>query len=621
MSKFTWLAQQFIISPAAFTGGGLRSIFDAEANGFVADATQVHDIEIGSPDTDQIDSYGPDRIPAALEHLSHADVLIGHNVISYDLPLLRRLYGWAPPAGCRIIDTLIASRLILQNIAALDDQAAAMGDPKLGELRGSHSAEAWGVRLGIPKVGADIEDFSQWSPELQARCIGDVILTKKLFQFLKPDGCSQEALELEHRVAPICDRIRAEGVPFDRAAAEVLRECWTKRSDELVVQFGEHFPDTNINSRVQIGALLEARSWIPERRTKTGRPELKNETLETIGEIYPEFADLAEYYILKNLLGKLSDGDKSWCNFYNAAEGRIHGNIWSIGTPHFRASHSDPNLAGVPNPKKGGRFGGECRALFRAPEGWAFVTADQASLQDRGLGHYLYDLDGGAYARDFLAGVDSHWRNAGAIGFVAEGTARDKENKAHTAAREAGKRLRYASLYGSGKPRAGRIVLECVRLIQRINGDNLLSQKFFGSTATPNDAVLTRVGKQVLNRFEDATPGLHEPRASRKLYRTRQIPDRLGRATRTIARAAHGFELRHHVERSDHLQALALQRVRRTMHSFPLRLGWRLRHRAVGARRDRRVLPTGDRRGSWQGLGTLGQGSRRALQVQGAARR
>ena len=96
MSKFTWLAQQFIISPAAFTGGGLRSIFDAEANGFVADATQVHDIEIGSPDTDQIDSYGPDRIPAALEHLSHADVLIGHNVISYDLPLLRRLW-WRRP--------------------------------------------------------------------------------------------------------------------------------------------------------------------------------------------------------------------------------------------------------------------------------------------------------------------------------------------------------------------------------------------------------------------------------------------------------------------------------------------------------------------------------------------
>ena len=137
-----------------------------------------------------------------------------------------------------------------------------MGDPKLGELRGSHSAEAWGVRLGIPKVGADIEDFSQWSPELQARCIGDVILTKKLFQFLKPDGCIKKLSNWNTVSRRSVIVFRAEGVPFDRAAAEVLRECWTKRSDELVVQFGEHFPDTNINSRVQIGALLEARSWI-----------------------------------------------------------------------------------------------------------------------------------------------------------------------------------------------------------------------------------------------------------------------------------------------------------------------------------------------------------------------
>lgn len=64
----------------------------------------------------------------------------------------------------------IASRLIFPSIG----KAAAMGDPKLGELRGRYSLEAWGVRLGIPKVGADIEDFSVWSPELQQRCVADV---------------------------------------------------------------------------------------------------------------------------------------------------------------------------------------------------------------------------------------------------------------------------------------------------------------------------------------------------------------------------------------------------------------------------------------------------------------
>ena len=201
-------------------------------------------------------------------------------------------------------------------------------------------------------------------------------------------------------------------------------------------------------------------------------------------------------------------------------------------------------------------------------------------------------MDGGAYARDFLAGVDSHWRNAGAIGFVAEGTARDKENKAHTAAREAGKRLRYASLYGSGKPRAGRIVLECVRLIQRINGDNLLSQKFFGSTATPNDAVLTRVGKQVLNRFEDATPGLHELREhlANCTVRDKYLIGLDGR--RVPSRAQH-TALNYVITSSE---AIICKRWLCNVYDelcTRFHYGWDGDCvRAVGARRDRRVLPT-----------------------------
>ena len=119
-------------------------------------------------DGDRVDEYGPKQIPAALEHLARADYLIGHNICGYDLPLLRRLHNWAPSSDCVVIDTLVASRLILPNLADLDDKAAGMGDPKLGKLRGRHSLEAWGVRLGIPKVGTDIEDWSEWTPEMQA---------------------------------------------------------------------------------------------------------------------------------------------------------------------------------------------------------------------------------------------------------------------------------------------------------------------------------------------------------------------------------------------------------------------------------------------------------------------
>ena len=38
--------------------------------------------------------FGPDKLDDALELLASADTLIGHNIISFDLPVLKRLYGF-----------------------------------------------------------------------------------------------------------------------------------------------------------------------------------------------------------------------------------------------------------------------------------------------------------------------------------------------------------------------------------------------------------------------------------------------------------------------------------------------------------------------------------------------
>jgi hypothetical protein len=226
-SRFKRIAARYIV-PASTPSSGLRLAFDAEADGFVDQATKVHCIVVANLDSEEIDAYGPDRIAAALEHLLRADYLIGHNVCGYDLPLLLRLYNWAPRSDCTVVDTLVASRLILPNLDDLDDQAAAMGDPPLAKLRGRHSLEAWGARLGIPKIGTDITDWSVWTPEMQERCAGDVAICKALWRFTTY-GYSQAALTLEHRVAVICNQITAAGVPFDIDAAERLRQQWTAR--------------------------------------------------------------------------------------------------------------------------------------------------------------------------------------------------------------------------------------------------------------------------------------------------------------------------------------------------------------------------------------------------------
>ena len=403
ISKFKRIASRFIV-PATTKFTGPRAAFDIEANS-LHDATKIHCIVIADLDSDRIDQYGPDQISAALEHLSRTSYLTGHNITGYDLPTLQRLHQWKAQPTCTIVDTMIAARLILPNLDDVDDEVAAVSKTKMGKLRGKYSLESFGMRLGIPKIGTDIDDFSTWTPELQQRCVADTMITKALWLFLQPDGYPAEALALEHRVARICERITADGVPFDVNAAEQLRRQWMARRSELGAQLSKEFPKTNLNSRAQIGALLEARGWTPEARTeKTRQPKITDEILETIPATFPEFTGLSEYMILGRRIAQLSGGKQSWRS-HVAADGRIHAGLIHIGTPHSRAKHQTPNIAQVPNPKRGKPLATECRSLFRTNNDWMFVCCDQSGLQDRGYAHYLHEFDDGAYAKAFLNGL------------------------------------------------------------------------------------------------------------------------------------------------------------------------------------------------------------------------
>jgi DNA polymerase I-like protein with 3'-5' exonuclease and polymerase domains len=504
---FANAAAPYIIPPETDMAGSLRLVFDIEANGLLDTATKVHCIAIANLDQDEVVAYGPDEISAALTHLQRADCLISHNGIGYDLPLLRKLYDWAPPPSCKITDTLATGRLILPDIAALDDKAAFMARQKLSkEIRGSYSLAAWGTRLDIAKVGTDIEVWEEWTPEIQERCCGDARLTKALWHFLKPDGYDQRAIDLEHRATFVCERIKADGVPFDSTRAEQLAQQLTARRAVLKAKLDRQFPRVNLNSRTQLGAALEARGWVPEERTKTTKqPRITGEVLETIAVVYPEFAGLAEYLLLGRLLASLRTGKQAWLKHVQS-DGRIHGSVIHIGAPHSRAKHFGPNIAQVPNPKKGKPFGAECRSLFHSMNDWVFVAADQAQLQDRGLAHYLHPHDEGAYGKTFADGTDSHWKSATALGLVNEGTERVKDNKLHTTLREWAKTFRYMTIFGGKEKRAGWTIYNTVRGVKHLDSGDLY-RKFFGDAARPVESTLKRVGGKARNAFIDSMPG------------------------------------------------------------------------------------------------------------------
>src|SRR5262245_1266243 len=165
-SVFLRLASRYVF-PAVVKPEGLRLCFDIETDGLLEATTRIHCLIVEDLDSNRVDEFGPDQINAGLIRLSEARVLVGHNIVGYDLQVLRRLHGWNPAPDCIVVDTLIVSRLALANIGDLDDQSAATGDPALGKLRGRHSLEAWGARFGTPKVGTDIEVWTEWSLEMQ----------------------------------------------------------------------------------------------------------------------------------------------------------------------------------------------------------------------------------------------------------------------------------------------------------------------------------------------------------------------------------------------------------------------------------------------------------------------
>jgi DNA polymerase III alpha subunit (gram-positive type) len=115
-------------------------IFDLEADGLLKQATKVHCIALCDTETGDVWSYGPNEIEKGLDELYSADSIAAHNGTTYDLPLLRKLYGWNRRPGQRLIDTLVVARLLYPNIKN-EDYARVDFEPK---LIGSHSLRAWG---------------------------------------------------------------------------------------------------------------------------------------------------------------------------------------------------------------------------------------------------------------------------------------------------------------------------------------------------------------------------------------------------------------------------------------------------------------------------------------------
>ena len=116
--------------------------------------------------------------------LERADALIGHNIIGYDIPLLKEQFPDFTPQG-QVFDTLVLSRLFYPHVADRDFERRPAGMPQ--RLYGRHSLEAWGYRLKCFKGDYGKHDgaWDVYTPEMLDYCEQDVAVTAKLWELMK----------------------------------------------------------------------------------------------------------------------------------------------------------------------------------------------------------------------------------------------------------------------------------------------------------------------------------------------------------------------------------------------------------------------------------------------------
>lgn len=161
---------------------GNTLVFDLESNGLLNDVTKIHCLVIHEQETGETivynDEGNAEPITRGVQRLEDADVIVGHNVIGYDIPCLRKIYLWFSPTAM-VVDTLLLSRLYHTDILNVDQNKKFPHMPV--QLWGRHSLESYGYRLGEYKgsFGKDT-DWQEWSQEMQDYCVQDVNVTRKL---------------------------------------------------------------------------------------------------------------------------------------------------------------------------------------------------------------------------------------------------------------------------------------------------------------------------------------------------------------------------------------------------------------------------------------------------------
>ena len=407
--------------------------------------------------------FPPDKLQEGADLIESADVLIGHNIIGFDIPVLKKHFDLN--LTNHIEDTLVVSRLV---------------NPV---LTGGHSLENWGYILypndADKRKAQQPDSWEEYTEEMGEYCIQDVELNADVYYKLleQVENFSQESIDLEHAVAKIVKEQEQNGFMLDEKKATLLAAKLNSKMAEIEKKVHETFKPKwvddklvtpklrkdgtlskvgltneemskclktnnfkpfmrqkwvtfNLGSRKQIGEYLIDFGWKPTKFTPTGQPIVDETTLEKVKDI-PEATLIAEFMMLQKRVAQVS----SWLEL--SKESRVHGFVISNGAITGRMTHRNPNVAQTPSSTK--PYGKECRECWTVPEGYKLVGIDASGLELRVLAHYMKNKE---YVNEIING-DIHSTNQSLAGL---------------GSRSQAKTFIYALIYGAGDAKIGSVV-------------------------------------------------------------------------------------------------------------------------------------------------------------------
>lgn len=402
-------------------------IFDLEANGLLREATKVHCGAVKEYKSGVIKKFLPHQIKELLEELDTYDVLIAHNGIGYDFPLLKKLHNWSFKG--KKVDTLLMSRLLNPKRMVPFD-CPDRGLPP-------HGLASWGYRVGRGKP--EHNDWENFSEAMMHRCSEDTeilelvyeellkeskggkwrnafLLTFELFEHLQKQEEYGWLVDREHmescvkqltRWIGLIDRAVTPRLPkilvieetkkdgeynyirkpflksgsYSQSVLDWCSNCGIRSSDKPVLGCFTRisFRPTDLNSSYETKDFLLSLGWEPlewntdDKGNRTSPKLSKDDPFEGI-------QDKLGHIVARRVQCRQRRGIIEGLFTLIREDGRIASVVNTLAVTG-RATHR--NIVNIP--KAGSFYGKQMRSIFTSKPGYVLVGTDSAGNQLRQL--------------------------------------------------------------------------------------------------------------------------------------------------------------------------------------------------------------------------------------------